>query len=90
MTHYLKSVQAAGTDDADAVMEKMRALPINDFMTRDGRLRPDGRVIRDMFLLRVKKPQDSKGEWDLLEVVETVPGDQAFRPAGQTGCKLGT
>jgi len=90
VTHYLKSVQAAGTDEADAVMEKMRALPIDDFMTREGRLRADGRVIRDMFLLRVKKPQDSKGEWDLLEVVETVPGDQAFRPAGQTGCKLGS
>ena len=89
MTHYLKSIQAAGTDNADAVMEKMRALPINDFMTKNGRLRPDGRVVREMFLLRVKRPEDSHGEWDLLEVADVIPGDEAFRPMGQTGCKLG-
>jgi len=89
VTHYLKSIHAAGTDEANAVMEKMRALPINDFMTKNGRLRPDGRVVRDMFLLRVKRPDQSKSEWDLLEVAEVIPGDKAFRPMGETGCKLG-
>ena len=86
VTHYLKAVKAAGTDAAPAVIEKMRAIPINDFMTENGHLRPDGRVVRDMLLLRVKKPSDSHGEWDLLEVAQKIPGEQAFRPMSQGGC----
>jgi branched-chain amino acid transport system substrate-binding protein len=86
VTHYLKAVQAAGTDAAPAVMAKMRETPINDFMTRNGRIREDGRVIRDMYLMRAKRPSESRGEWDLLEVVKTIPGDQAFRPAGESEC----
>lgn len=90
VTHYLKAVQAAGTDETGAVMSKMQAMPINDFMTHNGKLRVDGRVIRDMFLLQAKRPDESKGEWDLLNVVETIPGDQAFRPLNQGGCSLPT
>ncbi len=86
VTHYLKAVQAAGTDAAPAVMAKMREMPINDFMTRNGRIRVDGRVIRDMYLMRAKRPSESRSEWDLLEVVKTIPGDQAFRPAGESEC----
>ena len=86
VTHYLKAVQAAGTDAAPAVMAKMREMPIDDFMTRNGRIREDGRVIRDMYLMRAKRPSESRGEWDLLEVVKTIPGDQAFRPAGESEC----
>ena len=86
VTHYLKAVQAAGTDAAPAVMAKMRELPIDDFMTRNGRIREDGRVIRDMYLMRAKRPSESRSEWDLLEVVKTIPGDQAFRPAGESEC----
>jgi branched-chain amino acid transport system substrate-binding protein len=88
VTHYLKSVQAAGTDEAGAVIEKMRAIPINDFMTKNGSLRIDGRVIRDMFLLRAKQPAQSQGEWDLLEVAQVIPGSDAFRPLDQGGCPL--
>jgi branched-chain amino acid transport system substrate-binding protein len=88
VTHYLKAIQAAGTDAAGPVMEKMRQIPINDFMTRNGQLRIDGRVIREMFLLRAKKPAESHGEWDLLEVVETIPGVDAFRPLNEGGCPL--
>ena len=88
VTHYLKAIQAAGTDEAGAVMEKMRELPINDFMTKNGTLRIDGRVVRDMFLLRAKKPADSKSEWDLLEVAEVIPGAEAFRPLNEGGCPL--
>ncbi|HYF06615.1 MAG TPA: ABC transporter substrate-binding protein [Acetobacteraceae bacterium] len=88
VTHYLKAIQEAGTDAAPAVMAKMRETPINDFMTHNGRLREDGRVIRDMYLMRAKRPQDSRGEWDLLEVVETIPGDQAFRPLSESECPL--
>ena len=86
VTHYLKAVQAAGTDAAPAVMAKMRATPIDDFMTRNGRIREDGRIIRDMYLMRAKRPSESRSEWDLLEVVKTIPGDQAFRPAGESEC----
>lgn len=86
VTHYLKAVRAAGTDAAPAVMAKMRETPVNDFMTRDGRVREDGRVVRDMYLMRAKRPSESRGEWDLLEVMKTIPGDQAFRPAGESEC----
>lgn len=88
VTHYLKAIQAAGTDAAGPVMDKMRQIPIDDFMTRNGTLRIDGTVVRDMFLLRAKKPDQSKSEWDLLEVVQTIPGDEAFRPLNEGGCKL--
>ena len=88
VTHYLKAVQAAGTDDATTVMARMKATPINDFMTHNGYIRADGRVIRDMYLLQAKRPEDSKGEWDLAKVIATVPGDQAFRPLEDGHCPL--
>jgi branched-chain amino acid transport system substrate-binding protein len=86
--HYLKAVKAAGTDEAKAVMAKMKELPINDFMTKQGRIREDGRVIRDMYLMQVKTPDESKSEWDLAKIVATIPGDQAFRPLAEGGCPL--
>jgi len=88
VTHYLKAIEAAGTDESGAVIAKMREIPINDFMTKNGSLRIDGRVIRDMFLLQAKKPSEAKGEWDILNVVETIPGSEAFRPLNQGGCPL--
>jgi branched-chain amino acid transport system substrate-binding protein len=86
--HYLKAVQAAGTRDADAVMAKMRELPINDFMTKNGHLRIDGRVMRDMYLFQAKKPEESKSEWDLYKLVATIPAAEAFRPLKDGGCPL--
>jgi branched-chain amino acid transport system substrate-binding protein len=86
--HYLKAVKAAGTDEAKAVMAKMKELPINDFMTKQGRIREDGRVIRDMYLMQVKTPDESKSEWDLAKIVATVPGEQAFRSLAEGGCPL--
>ena len=84
--HYLKAVQAAGTDDAKAVMAKMRDMPINDAMTKNGRLREDGRVIRDMYLFEVKSPAESRGKDDIYKLLATVPGDQAFRPMADGKC----
>ena len=78
--HYLKAVKAADTDKADTVMAKMRELPINDFMTKGGILRTDGRVVRDVYLFQVKKPEESTGEWDLLRQVAKLPGSEAFAP----------
>jgi len=88
VTHYLKSVQAAGTDDTGPVLAKMRSIPINDFMTRDGWIRPDGRVMRDMYILKVKTPAQSQSVWDLEEVVGTIPAEEAFGPANPA-CTLG-
>ncbi|TDR89856.1 ABC transporter substrate-binding protein [Enterovirga rhinocerotis] len=84
--HYLKGVKAAGTDEAKAVMSEMRKLPIEDFYTKGAKLREDGRVVRDMYLLQVKKPEESKKPWDFYNVVATVPGDEAFRPLAEGGC----
>src|SRR5438094_3325599 len=84
--HYLKAVKAAGTDEAKAVMAEMRKIPINDFMTKNGKVREDGRVVRDMYLMQAKAPEESKGEWDLVKMVATVPGSEAFRPLKDGGC----
>ena len=63
-------------------------MPINDFMTRNGTIRADGRVIRDMYLMQAKTPEESKGEWDLAKRIATVPGHEAFRPLNEGGCPL--
>jgi branched-chain amino acid transport system substrate-binding protein len=88
VTHYLKAVDAAKTDATAPVMEKMREIRIDDFMTKGGYLRPDGRVVRDVYLLEVKSPSESRSEWDLLKVVQTIGGEEAFRPMDQGGCPL--
>jgi branched-chain amino acid transport system substrate-binding protein len=84
--HYLQAIDATGTDDTTKVMAKMKATPINDFFAKNGHIRADGRMVHDMYLFEVKKPSESKGEWDLYKLLATVPGDQAFRPMDQGGC----
>src|SRR5476651_257233 len=84
--HYLKAVQAAGTDEPKAVMAKMRELPVNDVMTKNGKLREDGRLVRDMYLFEVKSPAESKGKDDIYKLLATVPGDKAFRPLAEGKC----
>ncbi|RQH13066.1 hypothetical protein EHH60_12910 [Bradyrhizobium sp. RP6] len=69
-------------------MAKTKELPINDFMTKDVAIRDDGRVIRNMYLLATKDPSESKGEWDLMTVVTTIPGKDAFRPLADSECPL--
>ncbi|MGY4574571.1 ABC transporter substrate-binding protein [Bradyrhizobium sp. USDA 3256] len=86
--HYLKAVEAAGTLDGPTVATKMRELPVNDFMTRNGRIRPDGRLVRDMYLFRVKSPEESKYQFDYYQLVATIPGEEAFRPMEDGGCSL--
>lgn len=86
--HYLKAIEAAGTDQTSAVLAKIRQLPVNDFMTTNGRVREDGRMMRDMYLMEVKKPEESNGKWDLLKVVATISADDAFRPLSEGGCPL--
>jgi branched-chain amino acid transport system substrate-binding protein len=86
--HYLKAIEAIGTDEAPKVMEQMRATPINDFFAKGGKIRIDGRMVHDMYLFEVKKPEESKNEWDLYKLIATVPGDEAFRPLDKGGCPL--
>jgi len=86
--HYLNAVKAINSKDPDKVMQKMRETPINDFMTKDGKLREDGRVIRDFYLFEVKKPAESKAPWDYYKLLQSVSGDQAFRPLDQGNCPL--
>lgn len=85
--HYLNAVKAAGTDAAGPVLKKMHETKINDFMTKDGYIREDGRVMRDLYLYKVKKPSESKRTWDYYNVVRTIPAAQAFR-APDPSCPL--
>jgi branched-chain amino acid transport system substrate-binding protein len=66
----------------------MREMPVNDFMTRHGRIRDDGRLVRDMYLFRVKSPEQSKYKFDYYELLAAIPGEEAFRPMEQGGCPL--
>jgi branched-chain amino acid transport system substrate-binding protein len=86
--HYLRAVAAAGTVRADAVMAQMRALPVHDFFAENGHIRADGRMIHDMYLVEVKSPAESRGPWDYFKILRTIPGEVAFRPLDQGGCKL--
>jgi len=86
--HYLAAIKAAGTDDAKAVLAKMREMPVNDFYVKNGHLRQDGRLVHDMMLAQVKTPAESKAPWDYYQILRIIPGDQAFRPLADSGCPL--
>ena len=84
--HYLKAVKEAGTDDPDKVAAAMRAMPINDAFTKNATIRADGRVLRDMYLARVKKPADSKAPWDYFEIVRKIAPEETVWPLSESGC----
>jgi branched-chain amino acid transport system substrate-binding protein len=86
VAHYLKAVEKAGTLDGPLVAKQMRAMPVNDFMTTNGKIRADGRLVRDMYLFRVKSPQESKYRFDDYALLATIPGDEAFRSMEEGGC----
>lgn len=86
--HYLRAVQAAGSTDADKVMAQMKQTPVNDFFARNGRIRADGRMVHDMYLMQVKAPAESKYPWDYYKMLATIPGDQAFMPLAKSTCAL--
>ncbi|ACM33902.1 MULTISPECIES: ABC transporter substrate-binding protein [Diaphorobacter] len=85
--NYLKAVQAAGTTDADKVMEKLKSTPIDDFYAK-GTIRADGRFVHDMYLMQVKSPSESKEPWDYYKVVAKLPGDQVFTTKAESKCAL--
>jgi branched-chain amino acid transport system substrate-binding protein len=86
--HYLKAIQAAGTDNAEAVIKKMKDTPINDFFAKNGKIRADGRMVHDMYLAEAKKPSESKGDWDIIKILQTIPGEQAYQPLSASSCPL--
>ena len=86
--HYLKAVEAAKTDDGPTVAAKMRELPVQDMYAENGRVREDGQVMHDMYLVEVKKPAESKRPWDYYKVLSTVPAEQAFQPLSASACPL--
>lgn len=88
VTHYLKAMQAAGTDEAHTVIASMKKIPLDDFFARHARIRDDGRVIHDMYLVQVKSPSESKGPWDYYKVIRTIPGDEAFSSLADSKCPL--
>ncbi|WP_133492328.1 ABC transporter substrate-binding protein [Alcanivorax sp. 24] len=86
-THYLKAVEKAGTDEGIKVARAMKELPVNDWFA-EGYIRRDGRMIHDQYLVKVKSPEDADHPWDLFELVETIPGEEAFRPLDEGNCRL--
>ena len=86
--HYLRAIQAAGTDATAAVMAKMKATKINDMFAKNGMIREDGRMVHDMYLMKVKAPDESRYPWDYYTVQATIPGDSAFQPLAKSGCSL--
>ena len=87
-TQFLNAVKATGTDNADKVIAHMKKTPINDMFAKNGTIRPDGRMVYDMYLMQVKKPSESKYPWDYYKVVATIPGDQAYTKKAETKCSL--
>jgi branched-chain amino acid transport system substrate-binding protein len=85
---YLKPVRAAGTKDADAVAKKLKELPVDDAFTAHGHVQANGRMVTDLYLFEVKKPSESKRDWDYYKLLSTVPGDTAYLTAANGGCPL--
>jgi len=85
---YLRAVKATGTDDADRVLAYLRQNKLNDMYIKDGVVRPDGRVVHDMYLLQVKTPEESKEPWDYFKVLQTIDGNEAFTKQAETRCAL--
>lgn len=86
--HYLNAVQATGTDDTQTVRRHMMDTPINDMFATNGIIREDGRMVHDMYLAQVKTPAESTNEWDLYNIVRTIPADEAYRPLSESQCRL--
>ena len=86
--HYLEAVATLQSSDAAAVMAQMRAAPVADFYAPGGVLRQDGRLVHDVYLVRVKAPSESKAPWDYYEVIATIAGEQAFQPLAESECPL--
>jgi branched-chain amino acid transport system substrate-binding protein len=86
--HYLKAIEAAKTDQASVVVSTMKKIPVNDFFTKNGSVREDGRVMRNLYLFQVKTPGESKYKYDYYKLLDTIPAEKAFRPLSEGNCPL--
>ncbi|MBC7684770.1 MAG: ABC transporter substrate-binding protein [Bdellovibrionales bacterium] len=85
---YLNAVKTLGTDDSEKVLAYMKKTKINDMFTKNGEIRPDGRMVHDMYLMQVKTPAESKYPWDYYKVIATIPGAQAYATKAESKCAL--
>ncbi|PZO66720.1 MAG: ABC transporter permease [Paracoccus denitrificans] len=90
VTQYLKAIEAAGTDETDAVAAKLHELPVHDVFAPDAYVTPNGRLVKDVYLFQVKKPGESDIPWDYYNLVATIPGNKAYLDPAQSGCPLVT
>ncbi|WP_374633120.1 ABC transporter substrate-binding protein, partial [Paracoccus sp. (in: a-proteobacteria)] len=88
VTSYLKAIQAAGTDETEAVAAKLHELPVNDIFAPNGTVAANGRMISDVYLMEVKKPDEITEDWDYYRVVATIPGNEAYMDPAKSGCPL--
>lgn len=88
ITHYLKAVRATGTDDTAAVIARMKSTPVDDFFAKGARIREDGRLINDVYLFEVKKPEESQNPWDYYKLKATIPGKDAYIKTERSVCGL--
>jgi branched-chain amino acid transport system substrate-binding protein len=85
---YLNAVKAAGTTDSDKVLEEVHKMKINDAFVTDGVIRPDGLLEHDMYIVQVKTPAESKGDWDFYKILKTMKGEEAFGKLADSTCPL--
>ncbi|WP_404365955.1 ABC transporter substrate-binding protein [Marinobacter sp.] len=88
VSHYLEAVKAVGSDNSDAVRKKLGEMKLNDFFVKDGYIAANGSMFHDMYLVEVKKPGESEGEWDLLKVLSRIPAEAAYIPLSESVCPL--
>lgn len=86
--HYLQAIKDSNSVDADVIAARMRETPVDDDVVRGGKIRADGRLVKPMYVVEVKKPAESTGPWDLEKVIDTIPADKAFRPLSESDCPL--
>ncbi|CAN5584165.1 hypothetical protein BH10PSE18_BH10PSE18_51710 [soil metagenome] len=84
--HYLNAVKAAGTDDGATVAAKMKEMPINDFFSKNVKVREDGQALRTVYAVQVKKPAESKAPNDYYTVRAEIPPEQTWRPLSESAC----
>jgi branched-chain amino acid transport system substrate-binding protein len=86
--HYLAAIKATGADDGPTVIKEMKATPVNDFMTKNGHIREEATLVRDMYLFEVKSPSESRGPWDYYKQIVVIPGEEAFKLLGPNECYI--
>jgi branched-chain amino acid transport system substrate-binding protein len=85
---YLNAVKAAGTTDSDKVMAQLKSMKIDDMFTSSGKIRADGLMEHEMYIMQVKKPEESKAPWDYYKLIQTMSGEEAFGKLSESACPL--